>query len=41
MYDMMNGGTMWGMGSSWLLLSVLVLLGAGALFAYLFFVRRG
>ena len=23
MYDMMNGGTMWGMGSSWLLLSVL------------------
>jgi hypothetical protein len=41
MYNMMNGGTMWGMGSSWLLLCVLLLLGAAALFASLFFARRG
>ena len=41
MYDMMNGGTMWGMASSWLLVCVLVLLGAAALFTYLFFTRRG
>ena len=41
MYDMMNGGTMWGMGLLWLLIVVLVLLGAAALFKYLFFTGRG
>ena len=37
MYDMMNGGTMLGMGMLWLLVVVLVLLGVAALFKYLFF----
>ena len=41
MYDMMNGGTMWGMGFFWLLLIVLVLLGIAALAKYIFFTRRG
>jgi hypothetical protein len=41
MYDMMNGGTMWGMGLWWLLVIVLVLLGVAALFKYLFFSHRG
>ena len=41
MHDMMNGGTMWGMGIYWLLLVVLVLLGIAALAKYLFFMRRG
>ena len=41
MYDMMNGGMMWGMSLIWLLLTILVLLGIGALVKYLFFTRRG
>jgi hypothetical protein len=36
----MDGGMMWGMGSSWLVLCIVTLLGAAALFAYLFFSRR-
>ncbi len=41
MYDMMNGGTMWGMGLLWILVVVLVLLGVAALFKFLFFAHRG
>jgi hypothetical protein len=41
MYNMMNGGTMWGMGSAWFLFCVLALLGAAVLVGYLFFNRRG
>ena len=41
MYDMMNGGTMWGMGLWWFLVIVLVLLGVAALFKHLFFTHRG
>ena len=40
MYDMMNGGAMWGMAFLCLLLIVLVLLGIAALAKYLFFTRR-
>lgn len=37
MYDMMNGGMMWGMGLWGLLAIVIVLLGVAALLKYLFF----
>ena len=40
MYGIMDGGMMWCMGSSWLVLCIVTLLGAAALFAYLFFSRR-
>jgi hypothetical protein len=40
MYDMMNGGTMWGMGSSWFLTYSLVLFGVIAVLIYLFLARR-
>ena len=41
MYDMMNGGMMWGMGFLWLLVIILALLGIAALAKYLFFTRHG
>jgi hypothetical protein len=42
MYGMMDGWTMWGMGSSWYLICVVVLLGIiAALVGYLFFNRSG
>lgn len=41
MYDMMNGGIVWGMSVLWLLVSILVLLGIAALAKYLFFNRHG
>jgi hypothetical protein len=41
MYDMMDGGMMWGMGLLGILFLVLVLLGIAALTKYLFFIRRG
>ena len=37
MYDMMNGGMMWGMGLWGLLAFVIVLLGVAGLLKYLFF----
>ena len=37
MHDMMSGGMMWGMGITWLLLIVLVILGIAALVKYVFF----
>lgn len=40
MYGMMNGGTIWGMESSWLVICIFMLFGAAALLAYLFFPRR-
>lgn len=40
MHDMMNSGTIWGMGLFWLLIAVLVLLGIAALAKYLFFSGR-
>jgi hypothetical protein len=41
MYDLMNGGTIWGMGSMWFLICMFMVLGAAALLAYfLFFSRR-
>jgi hypothetical protein len=40
MYGIMNGGTMWGIASSWLVICIFMLLGAAGLFAYLFFSRR-
>jgi hypothetical protein len=40
MYGIMNGGTMWGMESSWLVICIFMLLGVAGLFAYLFFPRR-
>jgi len=39
LYDMMNGWTMWGMGSSWFVICVVILLGVAALFGYLLFNR--
>ena len=36
----MGGGMMWGMGLFWLLILVLLVLGAGALIKYLFFSDR-
>jgi hypothetical protein len=36
----MNGGTMWGLQSSWAVICIFMLLGGAALFAYLFFSRR-
>ncbi len=41
MNGMMNGGTMWGMGSWGFPNAILVLLGLAALVLYLFFRRRG
>ena len=40
MYEMMNGWTMWGIGSGWFL-GCILLLGILAVFAYAFFSRRG
>jgi hypothetical protein len=40
MFEMMNGGMMWGMGFVWLLITILLLLGIAALLKYLFFDRR-
>ena len=37
MDGMMGGGMMWGMGLFWLVILVVVVLGAGALVKYLFF----
>ena len=36
MYEMMNGGMVWGMGILWLLVTGLVLLGVAALVKFLF-----
>jgi hypothetical protein len=36
---MMNGWTMWGMGSSWFVICVVIMLGFVALFGYLLFNR--
>ena len=41
MMDHMMGGMMAGMGIIWLLVAVVLLLGAAALIKYLFFSRRG
>ena len=35
--DMMDGGMMWGMGLIWLLVVIVLVLGAAALIKYLFF----
>ena len=40
MDGMMGGGAMWGMGLFWLLVLVVLVLGAGALIKYLFFSGR-
>ena len=40
MQGMMGGGMMWGMGIFWLLILVLVVVGAAALIKYLFFGDR-
>jgi hypothetical protein len=41
MHDVFNGGMMdWGMGTIWILVIVLVVLGIIALVKYLFFSRR-
>lgn len=40
MDGMMSGGTMWGMGLFWLLILVVVILGAAALVKYLFFADK-
>lgn len=37
MQDMMSGGMIWGMGISWLILIVLIILGISALIKYVFF----
>jgi hypothetical protein len=37
MMDMMDGGMMWGMGLVWLLVVIILVLGAAALIKYLFF----
>lgn len=39
MMDMMDGGMMWGMGLIWLLVLIVLVLGAAALIKYLFFNR--
>lgn len=36
MHDMMGGGMMWGMGLIWLLVILVLVLGAAALAKYLF-----
>jgi len=41
MYDLMNGGAMWGMGSTWFLICMFMLLGAAGWLAYFLFSRRG
>lgn len=35
-YDMMGGGMMWGMGLTWLLVVILLILGIAALAKYVF-----
>jgi len=40
MYGTMNGGTMWGIESSWLVICIILPLGVAAFFAYRFFSRR-
>jgi hypothetical protein len=40
MYEMMQGGMVWGMGFLFLLVTILVLLGIAALVKYLFFTSR-
>jgi hypothetical protein len=40
MFEMMNGGMMWGIGFVWLVITILLLLGIAALLKYLFFDRR-
>ena len=40
MYDMMNGGLMWGMGWGGLLVVVVVVLGIAALVKYLVFTSK-
>jgi len=40
MYNMMNGGTIWGMGSSWFIACTVIILGVISLIAYFGFIRR-